>query len=1298
MLEALEPRVLLNVSWPTAPFSGTGLYVNQNGDAAVTGHSINPTGDHDPWEIFFDNSGAVSFETTGSTDTEMAFYDGSGLPDITNDNDGVGANARISTSISSWTRYWLEVAGYNDTTTGSYGMDIDGPSAGYDTISISTDTNSGSAISNIGNAYDYVFHRFTTTASGSWTVTVDPTGSLDPTFNIYDSSGSPVAGGFTSTIDSHASGGAETWTGTLSWGSTYYVRVDGNDSSTGDFEVRADGPQPDDPYEENDTRGTAWDFSGGEGQWLSSYGGSMGIQADDDWYEIGIAPGYEHLVVDLTFTDADGDINLQVVDTSGTVRFSSTSTSDDEYIDEMLPWSGTWYLRVYHGDQGNTYDLRWDSILPGPPPGDGVTNHKAILIDGYGTNEDIYGMRDALLGSVGGEWIDSNITLIEYADATVANVQAGIQSFFGGCDEDDLALVYFTCHGAQTDADASPVDESDGLDGELAMSDGNISDDTLGSWLSPFGAGFYPLDRFVLIVDACHSGEVMDGSGDPAGILASHVIMSASQAWETAYGGNPYSEFTTHLIDALTSDCRPADVNDDGYVSAEEAFEWADPRSSDQDPEMSDTFSDELYLISYEYADDPYEENDTRGTAWDFSGGEGQWLSSYGGAMDIQADDDWYEINIMSGCEHLVVDLTFTDADGDINLQVVDTSGAVHFSSTSTSDDEHIDEVLPWSGTWYLRVYHGDQGNAYDLRWDSIPSGPPPGDGVISYQALLIDRYINEDIYGMRDALLSSAGGEWIDSNITLIEYADATVANVQAGIQSFFGGCDEDDLALIYFTCYGAQTDADAFPVDESDGTDGELVMSDGNISDDTLGSWLSPFGAGFYPLDRFVLIVDAAYSGEVMDGSGDPAGILASHVIMSASQAWETAYGGDPYSEFTTHLIDALTTDAPSADVNGDGYVSAEEAFEWADPRSSDQDPEMSDTFSGELYLISYEYSDDPYEENDTRGTAWDFSGGEGQWLSNYGGSMDIQADDDWFEINIMSGYEHLVVDLTFTDAYGDIDLQVVDTSGAVHFSSTSTSDDEHIDEVLPWSGTWYLRVYYGNQGNAYDLRWDSILSGPPPGDSDNDGDVDLDDLFAVRNNFGIPSGASRAQGDVAPHPGGDGAVDLDDLFMIRNNFGYGMSAAPDEPMAALSTAPPVEDAGKGVSTSLAASPPAVQGRAQSKVVVEERYPAAHAAEADVLAEYACAGAPNGFDPLGVAGEPTSASRLLTYAGTPIALAVTALPHESTPAVSADEATAPAARRPQALRLGEAAPQLGEELPDVLALPALQVPLATP
>jgi hypothetical protein len=62
--------------------------------------------------------------------------------------------------------------------------------------------------------------------------------------------------------------------------------------------------------------------------------------------------------------------------------------------------------------------------------------------------------------------------------------------------------------------------------------------------------------------------------------------------------------------------------------------------------------------------------------------------------------------------------------------------------------------------------------------------------------------------------------------------------------------------------------------------------------------------------------------------------------------------------------------------------------------------------------------------------------------------------------------------------------------------------------------------------------------ITAGAPqtPGDTDGDGDVDLDDLNNVRNNFG-----GQGSGDTD----GDSDVDLDDLNNVRNNFGA--SGAP-------------------------------------------------------------------------------------------------------------------------------------------------------
>lgn len=64
---------------------------------------------------------------------------------------------------------------------------------------------------------------------------------------------------------------------------------------------------------------------------------------------------------------------------------------------------------------------------------------------------------------------------------------------------------------------------------------------------------------------------------------------------------------------------------------------------------------------------------------------------------------------------------------------------------------------------------------------------------------------------------------------------------------------------------------------------------------------------------------------------------------------------------------------------------------------------------------------------------------------------------------------------------------------------------------------------------------------------GDTDGDGDVDLNDLNAVRNNFGSAGPIGGTPGDAFPF---DGNVNLDDLNGVRNNFGAtaGAGAVPE------------------------------------------------------------------------------------------------------------------------------------------------------
>ena len=147
---------------------------------------------------------------------------------------------------------------------------------------------------------------------------------------------------------------------------TYYIRVyQNNDGNTYDlwWDDSIVGVA-DDNYEENDTLATAYDLSNNEYTWLSDIDG-YGVQADDDYYKIYVTSGYERVIVELEFTHADGDIDMALYNSSGTLLVGSYSSTDNESIDHIVSAGGTYYyIRVYYGNQDNTYNFWWDDYAP----------------------------------------------------------------------------------------------------------------------------------------------------------------------------------------------------------------------------------------------------------------------------------------------------------------------------------------------------------------------------------------------------------------------------------------------------------------------------------------------------------------------------------------------------------------------------------------------------------------------------------------------------------------------------------------------------------------------------------------------------------------------------------------------------------------------------------------------------------------------------------------------------------------------------------------------------------------------
>ncbi|MFX1502423.1 MAG: PPC domain-containing protein, partial [Promethearchaeota archaeon] len=164
-----------------------------------------------------------------------------------------------------------------------------------------------------------------------------------------------------------------------------------------------------------------------------------------------------------------------------------------------------------------------------------------------------------------------------------------------------------------------------------------------------------------------------------------------------------------------------------------------------------------------------------------------------------------------------------------------------------------------------------------------------------------------------------------------------------------------------------------------------------------------------------------------------------------------------------------------------------------------------------------------DDNYEPNNDISTAYIL--GERTWLSTIMG-YGVQHDDDWYEINVDPGEERLVVFLRFFHGEGNIDLELY--NGTVQFivGSFSTTDDEFLDITVP-AGLYFLKVYYGNNGNQYDLMYDDMNPG-------------LVDDYYEENDFFTQAYWLPQATWLSSNPNGLGILRDEDWYNITLDFG--------------------------------------------------------------------------------------------------------------------------------------------------------------
>ncbi|MEA2055527.1 MAG: caspase family protein [Candidatus Thermoplasmatota archaeon] len=192
----------------------------------------------------------------------------------------------------------------------------------------------------------------------------------------------------------------------------------------------------------------------------------------------------------------------------------------------------------------------------------------------YGTNEtderideDALAIYEKLNGSI--NWNEENIKLLLNENATKADIQDAIVNWLDGKeDENDVALYYFSGHSWKTPipnrleghAYSIPYDVSDRY-----YSDDKITDVELDSWLDTLES-----KNVVVILDTCFSGRMKSLHQKGRTVLAAggkYLFCPVDEDKDIGHG-----IFTYFLLQGFDG---VADLNNDGWVTAREAFRYA---------------------------------------------------------------------------------------------------------------------------------------------------------------------------------------------------------------------------------------------------------------------------------------------------------------------------------------------------------------------------------------------------------------------------------------------------------------------------------------------------------------------------------------------------------------------------------------------------------------------------------------------------------------------------------------------------------------------------------------------------
>ena len=542
----------------------------------------------------------------------------------------------------------------------------------------------------------------------------------------------------------------------ISSAGTYYLHVFGYDGAEANYSLSGtlgdttEGGIPEDQYEDNDTFASAY----GAGLVTSSQNfvvSELTIDQpdDEDYYRFELQQD-ANITFTVNFDHSEGDIDVELYDSSENLIDDSTTASNQEFIDLEDLAAGEYVLRVYGYDGAVTSSYSVETSV--------TLQTSTHTVDAYEKNEKLSDAHD--LGAISSENVNTNIvesatihsaTDQDYYKFTIDGTQSyGIEVAFSNSDGDlDIDLL---------DDKGYWIDGSDSADDDEYISLAGLSAGTY--VLHAYGYDGATLEDYSIIfkeegssdaqltLDAFEDNNTSDNAYDLGTIdtesaitalpdLTSLNIDKASdEDWfKFTYDGS------TRLDVSITFDEDAADLDLELYKEGEIWLDGSYGIEGTEEISLIGLTSGTYYVRIAEYygstlenyslnftlqdtesvADlyDVYEPNNSFETAYDM--GQATGAGRINDLTLTTGDEDWYRANFVNdGTSDQYIRAIFDHQDGDIDIELYDSNATLIRSATSVTDNETIYlSDIAGDAQYYLRVlsYGGTDYQEYSIEY-----------------------------------------------------------------------------------------------------------------------------------------------------------------------------------------------------------------------------------------------------------------------------------------------------------------------------------------------------------------------------------------------------------------------------------------------------------------------------------------------------------------------------------------------------------------------------------------------------